>query len=65
MTTSVKIDAHCANTKEVKIHVINDVDGVIKQEFVLQDGESKSCIVYDHLEIHVKEVVKQRPAPSL
>ncbi|MDO8180179.1 MAG: hypothetical protein Q7T62_18180 [Undibacterium sp.] len=52
MTTSVKVTAHCASTKEVQIHVSGVLDAV------LQDGESKEICAYDARVIEVREVLK-------
>ena len=58
MTTTVKIEAHLANTKEVKV-IIEDTDDVLhKEEFTLQDGETADHYVYDGRVISVKEVEK-------
>lgn len=56
MTTTVKIDAHLSDTKEVKV-VITD-NGETVEDFALQDGESAERYVYDGREISVKEVGK-------
>lgn len=44
MTTTVTIDAHCADTKQVVI-VIND--GNEEKERILQDGESESIHLHE------------------
>lgn len=57
MTTTVTIEAHCdANTKEVKVSVTGENTG---ETFTLQDGEKETRVVYDDLEISVKEILKE------
>lgn len=58
MTTTVTVKAHCANTKEVVASIVNTATGEVKEEFTLQDGESRDCVVYDDLQVSVKEVLK-------
>lgn len=58
MTSSVKINAHCANNKEVHIEISGDPcgnDGVK----VIQDGESLELSVYDNKSVTIKEVIKE------
>jgi hypothetical protein len=52
MTTTVKVSAHCATTKEVKIHVSGEL------HTTLQDGESIEVLAYDDRVIEVKEILK-------
>lgn len=52
MTSSVKVTAHCAASKEVQIHL----NGVLHT--TLQDTETAEVLVYDDREVSVKEVVK-------
>ena len=60
MTTTVKIEAHCADTKEVRICIYEsikcEVDPV--EAFTIQDGETKEVYAYDDREIVVREVDK-------
>ncbi len=56
MTTNVIVNAHCSDTKEVKVSITDNGDSV--EEITLQDGESVDRCVYDGLEISVKEVEK-------
>ncbi|MDP3271630.1 hypothetical protein [Limnobacter sp.] len=57
MTTSVKVSAHCASNKQVV--VTRGAPGAENAEAtILQDGESFEQVVYDDLEISVKEVLK-------
>lgn len=58
MTTSVKVAAHCASTKQVEVSIVNRVTGEVHEQFVLQDGEVADRVVYDDREIKVAEVVK-------
>ena len=58
MTTTVKIEAHCASNKEVQVAVSDLASGNVNEAFTLQDGESTSRVVYDDLTISVRETVK-------
>ena len=53
MTTTVIVNAHCSANKEVFVAITDGDESV--EEFVLQDGESADRVVYDGLEISVKE----------
>lgn len=56
MTSTVRIEAHCADDKEVKITIINyDGDNFI---FRLQDGEVYNTVIYDHRSIACEELLK-------
>lgn len=56
MTTTVTIAAHCADTKEVQVTIM---DGELNAEsFVMQDGETLDRAVYDGRKISVNEVEK-------
>lgn len=60
MTSSVKVTAHCATTKEVHVGRFNDADDEEPSEMtVLQDGESIELVVFDEYVVAVKEVLKQ------
>lgn len=52
MTTTVKVTAHCATTKEVQVHITGQLHAT------LQDGESIEVYAYDERVIEVKEVLK-------
>lgn len=56
MTTTVKIEAHLATTKEVRVK-ITDAGNTI-EEFALQDGEKAERYVYDGRGISVVEAEK-------
>jgi hypothetical protein len=61
MTTTVKVEAHCASSVEVVVEIHDDslpggVD-VPPERLVLQDGESIEPYVYDNRRI----VVYERP----
>lgn len=56
MTTTVKIEAHCTNDKEV-IVVLQDGDKEI-EVFSLQDGEKADRVVFDNRYIVVREQMK-------
>lgn len=55
MTTTVKVLAHCAPEKEVRI---NYVDNNGLQEKIIQDGQTWEGVVYDSKTITVQEVLK-------
>lgn len=55
MTTTVKITAHCASNKEVKVQVSGE------HFATLQDGESVEAYAYDDRVIEVREVLKSNP----
>jgi len=56
MTTSVTIDACCANNNEVKIVITED--NADTEVTTLQDGESVEKYVYDSRVITIQEVEK-------
>lgn len=59
MTSSVKVSAHCAPTKQVRIvrdDPANTANG--KTEVVIQDGETNEQHVYDGVSITVNEEVR-------
>ena len=56
MTTTVKIEAHCASTKEVAITIATDSGNM---EVVIQDGEHYETYAYDERVISVQERLKK------
>lgn len=56
MTSKVRIEAHCADDKEVKITITNYDGGnfIIR----LQDGEVYDTVIYDHRSIACEEILK-------
>lgn len=60
MTTSVKVTAHCAEDKQVRIKTRQAGDGPHAPDVVLRDGESDEQVVYDDWSVTVHEEV--RPA---
>lgn len=58
MTTTVKVEAHCASNKQVVVTVRNRQNGDIKESFILQDGEKADRVVYDDLELVTYEELK-------
>lgn len=56
MTTTVIIAAHHSADKEVRVKITDN--GIIVEEFAIQDGEKAERYVYDGREISVQEVVK-------
>jgi len=61
MTTSIKVNAHCANDKEVHIDY---ADNRGPQQEIIQDGEEFKTVVYDDLSCTVKEVEKAQAEPQ-
>lgn len=59
MPTTVTIQAHCSDDKEVVIAIHSIPRGQFYEKFVLNDGESTERYVYDDRTISVTEVLKQ------
>ena len=57
MTTTVTVQAHCAETTEVEITISNDGTAA-DQEITIQNGEQWVGYVHDLKSIHVQEVPK-------
>lgn len=58
MTTSVKVSAHCASDKQVRI-IKSQIDGSSEATTTLiQDGETNEQVVYDGWAITVNEELK-------
>lgn len=55
MTTTVKVEAHCASNKEVIVLI---EEGQTGSSAVLQDGEKREFYVYDARRIIVLEAEK-------
>lgn len=55
MTTTIKVSAHCSDDKEVQVSITDSVNGNVKENFVLQNGETADRVVYDDLVISVLE----------
>jgi O-glycosyl hydrolase len=55
MTTTVKVSAHCSDDKEVQVSIADSVSGNVRENFVLQNGETADRVVYDDLVISVLE----------
>jgi hypothetical protein len=58
MTTTVKVMAHCAPNKQVRIVREQLIGAAEPVETVIQDGESNEQIVYDDWSLMVHEEVK-------
>lgn len=60
MTSSVKITAHCAKTKHVRVIITNpDADGPNqREEFYLNDGEHREVSINDRRVVHTMEEEK-------
>jgi hypothetical protein len=59
MTSTVKIDAHLSDDKEVRVVVASN-DKLV-EEFTIQNGQSATRHIHDDLVIIVKEMVKEKP----
>lgn len=57
MTTTVKIEAHCASNKEVEVTLITGTASL--EVFKVQDGEKVERYVYDARYITVREIEKE------
>lgn len=55
MTTTVKVSAHCSDDKEVQVAIADSVSGNVRENFILQNGETADRVVYDDLVISVLE----------
>lgn len=53
MTSQVKITAHCASNKQVRV-TVRDGDRMKEVKF-LENGQEVEVSVYDNLEVSVKE----------
>lgn len=58
MTSSVKVSAHCADTKEVVVVVTTGAAEVVEQ-YVLQNGEVKDLAIWDDRTVSTFERVKE------
>lgn len=54
MTTTVRVEAHCADDVEVHIHRGGD------QPVIIQNGEVYESHVYDQIAMHICELPKPR-----
>lgn len=57
MTSSVKVDAHCASNKEVVVVITNN--GEVVEEHILQDGEKTEVLIYDGRAVSTHERLKE------
>ena len=55
MTTTVTVEAHCGNEKEVHIEIKENGDSTK----VLQNGDKHVLHVYDNKSVTVREILKQ------
>lgn len=58
MTSTVIVQAHPADGKEVVVKIADKVTGVKTGDFVMQSGETAQHVVYDNLVLTVTEVAK-------
>lgn len=56
MTSTVTIEAHCSDDKEVRVLIVKDNSA---ESFSLQNGGKESQSFFDDIEISVKEVVRK------
>lgn len=59
MTTTVRVEAHCASNKQVVVSIRNRVTGEEVETFTLQDGEKADRVVYDDRQIVTHEELKE------
>lgn len=59
MTTTVTIKAHCSNAKQVVVTRTDHRREVDVEVFTLQDGEMADRVVFDDIDITIREVLKQ------
>ena len=58
MTTTVKIEAHCAEDTQVRVIIYNQSPFTILEDYFIQDGETSEKYIYDTRDIHIREVKK-------
>ena len=58
MTSVVKVDAHCSDNKEVVVKVFDSKTNAVKEEVVLQNGQSTTKHIYDDLVVACTERLK-------
>lgn len=59
MTTTVTIQAHCDDKKEVHIDICEDpCNESSNHKKVLQNGQQHSLVVYDNKSVTVREILK-------
>ena len=58
MTTTVKIEAHCSDNKEVSVNISEGTEDS-GRVFTLQNGEIAERYVYDERTISVREILKE------
>ena len=58
MTSSVKVAAHCGKSKQLRVIITNPDATINKEEFFLNDGESREVSIYDRRTLHTMEVEK-------
>lgn len=61
MTTTIRVEAHCASNIEVVVSVLDGTsgNGASLNRFVLQGGETGTYYVYDARKLTVRERVKE------
>ncbi len=55
MTTTVTINAHCSDDKEVSVIMVNKQDNEPYKEQVVPDCESLEILVYDDIQVNITE----------
>lgn len=58
MTTSVKIQVHCSDDKEVKVTIVGYYGKPNKRVIRLQDGETYEGVIHDRNSVACEEVMK-------
>lgn len=61
MTTTVIIEAHCSADVEVRVTVTDE--GMLSEDFVIQNGERAERYVFDNRSISVREQERIRVSP--
>lgn len=59
MTSVVKVNAHCADTKKVVVRVFDVKTDQLIEEFALQNGESREVLIYDDRAVATYERLKE------
>jgi hypothetical protein len=64
MTSTVKIEAHCSDDKQVAIIIVHAETDNAPEEIILENGQDYTCVVYDDIRVAVKECMKKNWFPD-
>jgi hypothetical protein len=64
MTSVVKVAAHCSDDKEVVVKIFDSKTNEVKEEIVLQNGQSTEKNIYDDLTLATTERLKATDQPD-